>query len=204
LGGWSVGGVTTFQSGVPSTITCGTCINPVTFGTVNLFGLSTGTLFPQVAGNLNQLLLAGNPGQFTDKSVFNPAVLAAPPIYGPVPPGNGTTSVSGLNTLGGPGDQTFTIGGQGTGAPVGEFFGNLGRNISQARGPRQQLWDFYITKSFPFREKYSIQFRSELFNLFNHTNFQISNLSLGSPAFGIYDTQAGSSRVVQFALKLQF
>jgi len=204
LGHWSVGGLTTFQSGLPSTITCGICVNPLTGGTVNLFGLGTGTLFPQVVGNLDQLMLPGNPGQFTDKSVFNPAVLASPPVYGPATPGNGTTTVSGLNTFGGPGNQTFTIGGQGTAAPVGEFFGNLGRNVAQARAPREQLWDFYVTKNFPFHERYSIQFRSEFFNLFNHTNFQITNLNLGSPAFGIYDTQAGSSRVIQFALKLQF
>jgi Carboxypeptidase regulatory-like domain len=209
LGHWSVGGLTTFQSGLPSTITCSACAN-------NLFGQSTSVLFPQVVGNLNQLLLPGNPGQFTDQvpgttGVFNTSVLGVTPTYGPSAPGNGTKAVSGLNTLGGPGNQTFTIGGQGTAAPLGSFFGNLGRNTGQARAPREQLWDFYVTKSFPFREKYSFQFRSEFFNLFNHTNYLLSNLnfngvnSVNNPTpFGVYDTQAGSSRVIQFALKFQF
>lgn len=191
LGRWSVGGLTTFQSGLPSTITCAACGN-------NVFGLATSSLFPQVAGNLDQLLLPGNPQNFTNSSVFNPAILGATTSN---PAG---TMISGLNTLGGPGNQSFTIGGPGTGSHVGSFFGNLGRNVAQARSPREQLWDFYLAKEIPLHEKYRMEFRSEFFNIFNHPNFLLTNLSFGTPSFGIYDTQAGSSRVMQFVLKFQF
>ena len=166
-----------------------------------MFGLSTGALFPQVAGNLDQLLLSGSPQQFTNAGVFNPSVLT------PTTLNLAGSTVSGLNNMGGVGSDSFTIGGPGTGSHVGSFFGNLGRNVAQARGPRQQLWDFYVTKSFPFREKYSFQLRSEFFNVFNHPNFLLTNLNFNPAnpgAFGVYDTQAGSSRVIQLALKFDF
>ncbi len=212
LGGWSLGGLTTFQSGLPSTFSCSVCVNPLTFGTNNVFGLTTGTLFPQLTGSLNSLLQSGSPQNFTNQTpagtgAFTPGVLGSTPIFGPTAagsPANGTTSVSGLNTFGGAGNQTFTIGGQGTAAPLGSFFGNLGRNVTQARGPFQQQWDAFITKTFPVHERLNLQFRTEFYNLFNHPNFAITNLAVGSPSFGVYDTTVGSSRLIQFSLKLNF
>jgi len=195
LGHWAIGGLTTFQSGLPATITCATC-------PANLFGISPGNTFPQVVGNLNTLFNSGSPGSFTTTSAFNNQ-------------GNGVlsttsanaagTTVSGLNTFGGPGNQSFTIGGPGTGPFTNNsLFGNLGRNIPQVRGPFQQQWDFFVTKSFPFRERYSFQFRSDFFNVFNHANFALSNVAFGSPVFGVYDTNVGNPRIIQLALKLQF
>ena len=52
------------------------------------------------------------------------------------------------------------------------------------------------------------QFRAEIFDLFNHANFGQPGNMVGSPAFGrITNTrfptgESGSSRQVQFALKL--
>jgi len=70
LGNWEFGGTSTFQSGLPFAITCAACAG-------NVFGLSTSTLFPEVAGNLNQLRLPGNPQQFTNSSSYNTGVLGA-------------------------------------------------------------------------------------------------------------------------------
>ncbi len=114
------------------------------------------------------------------------------------------TTLSGVNSFGGPGSDTFTVGGPGTGSHVGAIFGNLGRNIPTVRGPFQQQWDFFVTKTFPFKEKYAVQFRSDFFNLFNHPNFVITNASFGSAAFGIYDTTAGNPRIAQLALRFTF
>jgi hypothetical protein len=191
LGNWSAGGLTTFQSGLPNTIFCG-----ATCGSTNVFGQTNTSIFPGVIGNLSNLVKSGDPQSFTDTSVFNSGVLAAPPSN---PAG---TTVSGLNALGGPGSESFTIGGPGTGSHLGQFFGVLGRNV--VRGPRQQQWDFFLSKRFPVNERVSVLFRSEFFNVFNHPNFKMTNLTVGSPVFGQYDTQDGSSRVMQFALKLQF
>jgi hypothetical protein len=191
LGNWEVGGVSTFQSGLPTNFSCASCPS-------NVFGLATSTLFPQVAGDLNQLRNPGDPQQFTGSSAYNTSVLAATTLN---PAG---TTVTGLNVLGGSGTESFTIGGPGTGSHVGSFFGNLGRNVPQGRGPRQQQWEFYIAKSIPIRESVRMQFRTELFNVFNHPNFAVTNTSFGTASFGIFDTPVGNPRIIQFALKLQY
>jgi hypothetical protein len=203
LGNWEFGGTSTFQSGLPFTLTCAACGG-------NVFGLSTGTLFPQVVGDLNNFRLSGSPQQFTDSSSYNPGALGATTQN---PTG---TTVSGLNTFGGAGSDSFTIGGPGTGSHVGSFFGNLGRNVPQTRSPRLQQWEFYLGKNIPIRESVRLQFRTEFFNLFNHPNFNVTNTSLSpaclgslkynSPgcAFGQYDTSLGNPRIIQFALKLQY
>jgi hypothetical protein len=204
LGNWELGGVTTFQSGLPFTLTCSACGS-------NVFGLSTGTLFPEVVGNLNDLRRQGDPQQFTGTtSSYNSGVLGATTIN---PAG---TQVCGLNIFGGVGSDCFTIGGPGTGSHVGSFFGNLGRNVAQTRGPRQQQWEFYLGKNIPIRESLRLQLRSEFFNLFNHPNFTVTNTSISRAClgpnglddptcpFGKYDTTLGNPRIVQLALKLEF
>jgi hypothetical protein len=49
----------------------------------------------------------------------------------------------------------------------------------------------------------SLQFRGEIFNIFNNVNFALPNNDINSPGFGqIQAAQPG--RIVQLALKLQF
>ena len=77
-------------------------------------------------------------------------------------------------------------------------FGNAGRNIAQ--GPGYQQWDFSALKNFRFAESKTIQFRGELFNIFNHANLGLPVNDLNSSNFGqIQTSQPG--RLVQFALK---
>ena len=82
-------------------------------------------------------------------------------------------------------------------------FGNLGRNV--LRGPSLWQWDLGVNKNFrlPFREDMALQFRSEFFNVLNHTNLGPNvdaNISDGS-AFGTIK-QSYPARQIQFALKL--
>ena len=80
-------------------------------------------------------------------------------------------------------------------------FGNAGRNIAQ--GPGYQQWDFSALKNFRITEGKTIQFRGELFNIFNHANLGLPQNDLNSPNFGqIQTSQPG--RLVQFALKFLF
>jgi hypothetical protein len=82
-------------------------------------------------------------------------------------------------------------------------FGNLGRNA--LIGPNFWQWDFAVNKTFaiPYREGMGLQFRSEFFNVLNHTNFGIPNPSVSSAAFGQV-TNTYPARQIQFALKLLF
>ncbi|HLK05719.1 MAG TPA: hypothetical protein VKT53_14875, partial [Candidatus Acidoferrum sp.] len=85
-------------------------------------------------------------------------------------------------------------------AQAGQF-GNAGRNIAQ--GPGLQQWDFSALKNFKVTESKTIQFRGELFNIFNHANLGLPENDINSPNFGqIQTSQPG--RLVQFALKFLF
>ncbi|HEY1239074.1 MAG TPA: TonB-dependent receptor [Bryobacteraceae bacterium] len=80
-------------------------------------------------------------------------------------------------------------------------FGNLGRNAFRAPGFTQ--WDLGVTKNFNFTERVRLQFRSEFFNLLNHTNLGIPNQQANSTAFGSI-TGTFPARQVQFGMKLMF
>ncbi len=93
----------------------------------------------------------------------------------------------------------------GTGPNQG-FFGTLGRN--SFRGPAYYDFDFALIKSTPFGRRSSgielldLQFRAEFFNLFNIVNMGLpANTLLGS-GFGEISRTAGTSRQIQFSLKL--
>ena len=66
-----------------------------------------------------------------------------------------------------------------------------------------EQWDLAANKSFRIREAISLQFRSEFFNVLNHTNFGLPNAVSTNAAFGQIRTTY-PSRQIQFALKLMF
>lgn len=91
--------------------------------------------------------------------------------------------------------------------PVARF-GNLGRNV--VIGPGFNNVDFSALKNTRLSETVTLQFRAEVFDLFNHPSFGQPGRVVGTPAFGrITNTRfptgdSGSSRQLQFALKLMF
>jgi hypothetical protein len=78
-------------------------------------------------------------------------------------------------------------------------YGNSPRNF--ITGPGLINTDFSVIKDFKARENLRVQFRSEFFNVFNNVNFSNPVNTASSSTFGRI-TSAGSSRVIQFALKL--
>jgi hypothetical protein len=86
---------------------------------------------------------------------------------------------------------------------LGQF--NIGTQRSICCGPGLQEWDFSVHKKFAIDENRFFQFRAELFNIFNHTNFYNpdGHFSDGPTLFGKI-TQAQDPRLVQFALKFYF
>ena len=79
--------------------------------------------------------------------------------------------------------------------------GSLGRNTY--RGPGYASVDMGLFKNMRFKERYNLQFRWEVFNLFNRINLWIPVNNLGSPSFGKTLT-AFPGRQMQFALKFIF
>ncbi|HEV8430723.1 MAG TPA: carboxypeptidase regulatory-like domain-containing protein [Pyrinomonadaceae bacterium] len=91
--------------------------------------------------------------------------------------------------------------------PVGRF-GSLGRNV--VIGPGFNNTDFSVIKRTKLTESQLIEFRWEVFDLFNHANFGQPGRVVGTANFGqITNTRfgtgdSGSSRQMQFALKYKF
>ncbi len=85
--------------------------------------------------------------------------------------------------------------------PASNPFGNAGRNAFRAPGLEQ--WDLAADKNFHIWERTSLQFRSEFFNVLNHTNFGLPTAISTSSAFGTIRTTY-PARQIQFALKLLF
>jgi hypothetical protein len=80
-------------------------------------------------------------------------------------------------------------------------FGNVGRN--SFRGPSFWQWDLGVDKFFKIRENVNLQFRSEFFNVLNHTNLGIPDSNISDAAFGTIRSTF-PARQIQFALKVLF
>ena len=78
-------------------------------------------------------------------------------------------------------------------------FGSSAMNI--LRGNAINSTDLGIFKNFVFKENYRFEFRAEMFNAFNHTNFASPNASVESPLFGRTFSTSIGPRSVQFGLK---
>jgi len=97
-------------------------------------------------------------------------------------------------------------------SPVGQGLGIIDPRFRLGRGafraPGLLNMDASISKRISMGERYSLQFRSEFFNLLNRVNFDAPAQTINDPAFGttfnqllINNTQ---SRQIQFGLKLEF
>ena len=108
--------------------------------------------------------------------------------------------------------------------PAAGTIANLRRN--QFHGPNFVQGDMTIAKYFPVTESANIEFRTEIFNLLNHTNFALpasvlpnalGTLQPNQPftsgaagAFGKFNSTVsrtvglGTNRQIQFALRLNF
>ena len=80
-------------------------------------------------------------------------------------------------------------------------YGNAGAFIVDADGRR--LWDLAAQKDFRLHERQVLQFRTEMFNMPNHVNFQRPQNSFSSTAFGKV-TAATDARQIQFGLRYEF
>jgi hypothetical protein len=86
-------------------------------------------------------------------------------------------------------------------SPAPQAFGDAGIGIM--RGPAYVNFDFTLAKNFRVGDGRSVQFRTELFNAFNHPNFGPPNIQRESGGFGQI-LSAGNGRIIQFALKFYF
>jgi hypothetical protein len=85
--------------------------------------------------------------------------------------------------------------------PAVGFFGNAG--VGTILGPGIVHFNMAAYKDFRLREGLTLQFRSEFFNVFNHTNWNGPNTSYGAGNFGVI-TSTKDPRAGELALKVRF
>jgi hypothetical protein len=85
--------------------------------------------------------------------------------------------------------------------PQGLTFGDSGRNSLNL--PHRTQFDMSVYKVFKPKEKMTVQFRAEGFNIFNHTQWNGVDNYVGTQTF-LYPTGAHMPRVLQFAIRISF
>jgi hypothetical protein len=85
--------------------------------------------------------------------------------------------------------------------PIGTF-GTVGK--STIRSPSTFNWDMGLFKNFRIKERYSLQFRSEFFNIFNNTQLLDPGTSVNSTASFGRILSANDPRIMQFSLKFTY
>jgi hypothetical protein len=172
--GWAVSGITTFQSGFPIRIT------------------EQGDIELQSSFDFET---PGEPNILAPFHAINPRKLTCALGTGPEA-GAGAPPCQGINAGFDP-NNSFTLA---TVAPG--TIGNAPRTI--CCGPGINNWEFAFVKITPMRERFTLEFRGELFNAFNHAQFfqPDGNITDGTD-FGRVK-RARDPRLIQFALKLSF
>jgi hypothetical protein len=194
LGGWELGSIFKVNNGIPTTPIIDGDPMGLGNGGSDTFGIPN-----RVAGcdPINHNFIGG-----TSPKYLNPSCFTLPTVSASSPTAALCTNVFSSAPT----------------APAGTVYcsnllGNAGRN--SIVGPKLVNLDFSVFKNFPvtrISESFKVQFRAEMFNVLNHSNFQPPDPYHGGVIFG-EDGSAGASgalkaplttdpREIQFALKV--
>jgi carboxypeptidase family protein len=179
LGGWDIGAIINARSGLPLEI--GIVRPDVVIQCVN----SSGCVVPTGSGGatttLAQGFVAQLPGTVSAASPLPPGFIAVVNT----PRGGASRNVRRPDFVAGVdpylnGDRLVLNPAAFT-APLPGTFGNVPRNT--LRGPNFRQADLILTRRFRFTETTNLEFRTEVFNVFNFANFDIpaSRLNLALP-----------------------
>ncbi|HKV81826.1 MAG TPA: hypothetical protein VJP02_27005, partial [Candidatus Sulfotelmatobacter sp.] len=173
VGGWQVSGIVTLQTGAPIHISEG--------GIHNCAQTNSAT-DPKCSGAFASLLGTGNISSIIPNADNRPNV-------------NGSVSY--------PKTAKSWFSSSAFSPTVAGTWGNLPFN--SIRGPGRQNWNLALFKSFLFSESRGsrLEFRAELFNTFNHTEFNDVSRTFTNSDFGAV-TSAHDPREIQLGLKLYF
>src|SRR5882672_20732 len=153
IGGWQVGGIFKINSGLPTTVIFNGDPMGVGNGGADQFGIPN-----RISGcdPVNHNYIGGASPSYINVNCYAlPTVSASSPLAA----------------------QCGTFSGAATPPPSGQVYcanllGNAGRN--SVVGPKLVNFDFSTTKNIPIHrisETFNVQFRAEIFNIFNHSNF---------------------------------
>lgn len=192
LGGWQIGSIFKINTGVPTTVIVNGDPAGLGNGGADQFGIPD-----RIPGcdPVNHNYVGGTSPAYINVSCYTlPTVSASSPLA----------------------SQCGNFPGAAP-APAGQVYcanllGNAGRNT--LIGPKLVNLDFSATKNNPVRrisETFNVQFRAEIFNILNHSNFAPPEPIVGAGIFdatgatltnGFMDNLATQPRDVQFAIKM--
>ncbi len=191
---WTLGGQTVAESGQPySVYDYSGSVASLYFGTDDEIGNPIVPLKPGVT--VGQAKLQGTTGVNAGKPVLN-ANDFAPQFLAPGESGVPPCDASGCDNY-------------------ESLYGNSGRNLF--RGPFQVRFDMSLAKEFALTERFRLRFNLDVFNMFNHPDFDAPNNDVvffadysAPPVYpplgslGVIQHTIGSSRFLQLALHLRF
>jgi hypothetical protein len=190
IGGWQISGITTFESGVPFTVTNGADSNGVGGNNdrpdFNPNGQAGVRAIPQVDDTGR---ITGYVNRDANNAPIDPATarFIGLPEFDPSKP----NSVARIGTL--------------------------GRNTERSKGINN--FDFSVQKQFRLTESMNLQFRTQFFNIFNHPQYGFQSISpfapdTAGPSASVFNTTGGEflqpqfgdggGRVIRYLLKLTF
>ncbi|MDP9171185.1 MAG: hypothetical protein M3N54_11250, partial [Acidobacteriota bacterium] len=182
IGGWAFSGFVQVQSGPPVSILSAR-------GTLNRSARSASNTVDTTAtlGTLQAATGVFRTG--TDLYFINPANIDPVNHTGAAPDGNAPFA----------GQLFFN--------PQAGSIGSLQRR--DLNGPWFANYDTSLAKDTKIREKLSLQFRADFFNVFNHPNFFVGDQNINSSSFGkitsmFYAADGVGPRLLQFGLYLKF
>jgi hypothetical protein len=91
--------------------------------------------------------------------------------------------------------------------PAAYTLGNESLTDPVLRGPGINNFNVALFKKIPITERFKLEFRSEVFNLFNRVQFGFPNTSVttaANPTTGYITTQINQPRLIQLALRLVY
>src|SRR5262249_39760816 len=207
LGGWEVGGIYNGRTGLPIDVT-----------------ISRPDIVYQINGT-NQYVQA----PIVTNGVVTTTAVIDNPYGGAFRSNRRPTVVPGVNPFLSTGDKRVFLNPAAFTFPQPGQFGNLGRYA--LHGPGLSQFDSTLHKKFALDEKRTLEFRAEIYNLFNHANFanppavlatglgtasnqlqpgQPYSAAIAGAAFGVFnstvsrDVGLGAQRQIQMSLRFNF
>jgi len=207
--GWTISGITVFQSGQPYSVTdYSGAVGGLFFSSNDYITNPIVPLLPGVTPG--QAELQGTTGVNPGMPVLDYTKFGVPFIA----PGQMGVPACGPTTTSATANFCDT---------VETAFGNSGRNLF--RGPFQSRFDFSLIKDTKLSERFTLKYTAQFFNIFNHPSFDTPNnnvyfnqsynppqynyvtgssVPVPSGSLGFIQHPIGSPRFIQMALHLRF
>ena len=181
IGGWQIGNIHRYQSGVPLVVTFNN--NTQFLDIVGFTGFRGGNLRPNLTG---QPILLGDDPTGLRFRILNPNAFAPPPNYQSAPGPIGSAEYRAYY------------------ADPSRFFGNASPVLEDVRPFPLYSENFSLLKKTRITETVTFELRGEFFNVFNRHNYNLPSTNFGEAGGFGFSEVGGAPRTVQVGARLIF